>query len=233
MDNKALAVIKKAPLYKTINTPLKYLRHPSYNPRTITETKMTALMNSLDRDPEFMKVRPIFVNVHEGREGIIIAGNQRYEAALSLGWDKAPAMFVDVPLEQEKQWNVKDNINQGEWEQEQLSELLTGLHDQDVDLMGLGWSNEELVDYLDPTVAGVPPEEDPDYSGGTTPSKGRGARKKLEMIQISDPLIAYFQDVTNGDKPSPELIDRCSTAITELNKLKTKLLEKLQDVEED
>jgi DNA modification methylase len=100
------------------------LRPSEYNPRTLTKARFEDLKKSLRNDPEFLKVRPIIINTSQGREGVIIGGHMRYEAAKALGWTTLPVIEVDVPLEQEKAWNVKDNAHHGESDEQMLAELI-------------------------------------------------------------------------------------------------------------
>jgi len=60
------------------------------NPRKIGEKEFLKLKNSIKRDPKFMELRPIIVDDN----GIILGGNQRYNAIKSLGMEEIPDNWV-------------------------------------------------------------------------------------------------------------------------------------------
>ena len=104
--------------------PVGNLRvHPS-NPRRLTRARFEDLKRSLKADPEFLKVRPIIVNVAEDRRGIVIGGNMRLEAAKAIGMTEVPVVEVEADEATEKRWLLKDNSHHGEWENEMLAELV-------------------------------------------------------------------------------------------------------------
>ena len=187
--------MKDAEHFKLYMLPVSALTPADYNPRTISDENYQALKTSLEKDPDFMKARPIIVNTEGGRLGVVIAGNQRLRAAKELGWKKEPVVLVDVPEEKEKVWNIKDNVNQGEFVPEQLSELLGGLRDEGIDLSGIGFNPEETVDLLDLDTTDVSPEEDPENTGTTPAGGGKPYREcpscgfvghKREFVKLSE-----------------------------------------------
>ena len=60
------------------------------NPRIITDEAFTGLKNSIERDGDFMALRPIIVD--EG--GVVIGGNQRFKALRDLGYDRIPDEWI-------------------------------------------------------------------------------------------------------------------------------------------
>ena len=104
--------------------PIAQIQGSQYNPRTLTRARFEDLKRSLKEDPDFLRVRPIIVNTHPGREGVIIGGHMRFEAAKALGWTEIPCVEVDVPPEKERAWNVKDNAHHGVFDEEKLAELI-------------------------------------------------------------------------------------------------------------
>ena len=60
------------------------------NPRIITDEAFTGLKNSIERDKDFMALRPIIVD--EG--GVVIGGNQRFKALRDLGYDRIPDEWI-------------------------------------------------------------------------------------------------------------------------------------------
>ena len=103
---------------------LKDLKPNPKNPRIISEDQLEKLKNSIKRDPEFMKLRPI---VHDG--GMILGGNMRYRACLALGKKEVPNSWVkdasDLTDEQKRRFIVVDNAPDGmtgDWDWEELSD---------------------------------------------------------------------------------------------------------------
>jgi ParB-like chromosome segregation protein Spo0J len=84
-------------------------------------------------------VEPIVINTHKGRENTIIGGHQRIKAAEALGWDTFPCVEVDLPLERERELNVRLNKTTGEFDFDKLANFF----DAD-ELTEWGFSDEEL-----------------------------------------------------------------------------------------
>lgn len=172
MDQDALNQLKSYPLLQVVDVPLSLLFASEYNPRRFkSDESKEALKTSLREDPDFMRARPIIVNMHEGREGIIIAGHKRFLTAAELEWPTVPVMFVDVPEGKEKAWNVKDNIHNGEWIPEKLKENMTELRDLGYDMGTLGFTGGEVVDVMGGLTLGSENHSTPPNTG-TTPKKG-------------------------------------------------------------
>lgn len=190
MDSKNETLIKKlqaAPTLTTINIPVEVLRNSEYNPRKITEEKFQALVDSIKSDEDFMKVRPLIVNVRKGRTGVVIAGNQRLKAVIQLGWEKVPCVLVDVPEAKEKAWNIKDNVSAGEFDKEHLRELILDLRDDNIDLSSIGFAPEELVELTDISPEIIDPKDDPENKGTTPRPKVKIAAGAI----ITCPKCAY------------------------------------------
>ena len=116
--------------------PIKELTPAEYNPRYISDDAFEQLKKSLK---DFDAVEPIVINSHKGRENTIIGGHQRIKAAEALGWDTFPCVEVDLPLERERELNVKLNKTTGEFDEEKLANFF----DAD-ELTEWGFSDEEL-----------------------------------------------------------------------------------------
>lgn len=86
------------------------LVHPDYNPRQISEYDFKNLKKSL---ASFDAVEPAIINTYEGRENIIVGGNQRIRAAMDLGWKEFPCVFVKLDEKQERELNIRLNRNTG------------------------------------------------------------------------------------------------------------------------
>jgi len=116
--------------------PIKELIPAEYNPRYISDDAFDQLAKSLQ---DFDAVEPIVINTHKGRENTIIGGHQRIKAAEALGWDTFPCVEVDLPLERERELNVKLNKTTGEFDFDKLANFF----DAD-ELTEWGFSDEEL-----------------------------------------------------------------------------------------
>ena len=110
-----------------------------YNPRQLTKDQYTQLKDSLTR---FGLVDPLIVNKHKSRKNILVGGHQRLKIAKEMGMEKIPCVEVDLPLDQEKELNIRLNKNVGEWDYDSLANYF------DVsELMEWGFSNDELQFY--------------------------------------------------------------------------------------
>lgn len=81
---------------------------------------------------------------------VVIAGHTRLKAAMSLGMDKVLVRWMDLDPAQAAALALADN-RVGEiagWDDAALREVLADLEAQQVDLSGLGWSDEEMQALL-------------------------------------------------------------------------------------
>ena len=115
---------------KTIK--LNTLKPNDRNPRKISDDALAKLCESIQRDPQFMELRPIIVD----EDNVILGGNQRYAACLKLGKKEVPASWVKTASgltpEQRKRFVVVDNAPEGmagEW---------------DIDILAADWELPEL-----------------------------------------------------------------------------------------
>ncbi len=173
MDQETINQLRLYPLLTVSDVPVQLIASSEYNPRKFRDdAAKESLKQSLKADPDFMRVRPIIVNMFEGREGVIIAGDKRFISAAELEWPTVPVVFVSVPIEKEKAWNLKDNIHQGEWDVAKRKDLVMELRDMGMDMGSIGYTGGEIVDIM----GGVQlsgegdHKNDPNYNG-TTPRK--------------------------------------------------------------
>jgi len=120
--------------------PVTSLRHAEYNPRLSDEATLAPIIRSIEIHG---LVDPLIVNCAPGREGIVIGGNQRLEAAKKLGLAEVPVVYLNIPdLEQEKSLCVRLNKAVGEWDKILLAELGESF------LADVGFSSEEIDDII-------------------------------------------------------------------------------------
>lgn len=163
--------IHRVPLLTVIPVKIDFplLKVPEYNPKGVTEEAVIATMKSIKNDPDWLKLRPIVINVHEGREGVIIAGSVRWHACARLGMDTFPGAFVDCDLKTERERNVRDNAQPDAIDYAKMGILLTDIRNDGSDMEAMGLLPDQVIGYISP-----PGEGDATDSGdynGTTPSK--------------------------------------------------------------
>jgi len=124
---------------------IKDLKLSEYNPRKITEQELKKLERSIT---EFGFIVPIIINQSPERMNVVIGGHQRIKVAEKLGMTEVPYMAVHLELTKERALNLALNKIGGEFEEEQLTELLMKIEEENEDILSLtGFSNEE-VNYL-------------------------------------------------------------------------------------
>ena len=120
------------------------------NPRYIKDDQFQTLCDSLQDNPEYFEARPIILSNRTGKL-IILAGNQRYRAAKSIGRASVPTILLEGLTEaKEKEIIIRDNISNGNW---------------DWDILANEWNEEDLKDWglenMDFPVEPITEEEQP------------------------------------------------------------------------
>jgi hypothetical protein len=122
---------------RDINDVIPYDNNPRKNKKAVA-----AVAKSLE---EFGWQQPIVVD----REGIIIVGHTRYQAAIELGMSKVPVLIAkDLDDEQVRAYRIADNKSgeYAEWDFDKLAEEVNALADADYDLSSLCMTQGELDD---------------------------------------------------------------------------------------
>lgn len=102
------------------------------NPRTIKKDDMERLKKSIKDNPDYFEARPIILSNRTG-DLVILAGNQRYEAAKALGIDEVPTFLLEGLTEaREREIIIRDNVSNGDW---------------DMDALANEWDTQELTDW--------------------------------------------------------------------------------------
>lgn len=118
------------------------------NPRIIKDTDFQKLKDSLSSamGTQFFSARPCIVSRRTG-ENIIIAGNTRYQAAVDLGWEKVPVVYMpkNITEEQENEIIIRDNVNNGQWDFDELANAwdLSSLNDWGLSMIPKHTEQEE------------------------------------------------------------------------------------------
>jgi len=104
-----------------IKNPIEY-RHVSLlrplqgNPRKVTDKEFLNLRNSIATLPGFFEARPLILSDRTGTL-VIIAGNQRYHAAIAEGIPDVPTCLISgLNKEEEDEITYRDNEHAGEWD---------------------------------------------------------------------------------------------------------------------
>ena len=124
------------------------------NPRKITTDELSKLATSIK---EFGFVEPVVVN----KGNTVIGGHQRLKAAKLAGLKSVPCYYVDLSPKKATALNIALNKISGEWDEENLVELLA---EMDNDIFPLtGFDDKELEDLIKQLGAGdiEPLQEDP------------------------------------------------------------------------
>jgi len=111
---------------------LNELKKLPNNPRIIRDKQFKTLCDSIRDNPKYFEARPIILSNRTG-EMVIIAGNQRYEAAKSLKLKEVPTFLIEgLDEAKEREIIIRDNISNGEF---------------DFDLLANEWSDLPLVEW--------------------------------------------------------------------------------------
>lgn len=136
--------------------PIDTLKGASYNPRTMPDASMKALMRGIE---EFGVVDPIICNTITGN---IVGGHQRWEAAKRLKLTHVPTVWVSLDEKREMALNLALNKISGDWDLPKLKDVLEELDDGAFDLELTGFSDEEIEALLTAAPPGVEGLTDPD-----------------------------------------------------------------------
>jgi len=113
------------------------------NPRFIKDKEFQTLCDSIRDNPEYFEARPLILSDRTGKL-VIIAGNQRYEAAKVVKLEEAPTYLIEGLTEaKEREIIIRDNINNGEFDFEILA-------NQWAELPLIDWGVKLPEDWLSP-----------------------------------------------------------------------------------
>lgn len=101
---------------------LSELKKLPNNPRTIKDASFKSLCKSIQDNPDYFEARPVILSDRTGQL-VIIAGNQRFEAAKYLKLKEIPTHLLSgLTEEREKEIIIRDNVANGEWDFELLKD---------------------------------------------------------------------------------------------------------------
>jgi len=174
--------------------PLDSLIPWPHNPRTISPAQLAALSRSV---AEFGMVDPILVRKEDR---VVIGGHQRLEVAKALGLATVPVVFLCLSEHQASLLNLALNKISGEWDWEQLGQLLTELRDlPEVDVSLSGFDTEELEDLLAELEAQQAAPEAPDFAAADAPVEV----KSTGRVQLGQLWLLGRHRLLCGDSLTP------------------------------
>lgn len=100
----------------------------SKNPRWLHDDEGKRLKKSLIDSPEFLEYKPLMVYAMNNGKYVTICGNMRLRIALQLReegyseFDTIPCVILkaDTPIEKIKEYAIKDNVQAGNWDWDEL-----------------------------------------------------------------------------------------------------------------
>ena len=124
------------------------------NPRYLKGEEHDKLKKSLKDSPELLQYKPLMVYAAEGGKFVVICGNMRLRICQELnnegieGFDALPCFVLnkDVPIAKIKEYAIKDNVQAGNWDWDELANgdwEVDDLQDWGVDCSFLGNDSEE------------------------------------------------------------------------------------------
>ena len=101
----------------------------SKNPRYLKESEHDKLKKSLTDSPEFLEYKPLMVYAMDNGNYVTICGNMRLRVANELHldghseFDTIPCVILkaDTPIEKIKEYAIKDNVQAGNWDWDELA----------------------------------------------------------------------------------------------------------------
>lgn len=87
------------------------------NPRYIRDENYKKLVQSIKDFPEMRDIREIVVN----KDMVILGGNMRYRAMQEAGIKETQVKIVDLSEEKQREFIIKDNLESGEWNWDELA----------------------------------------------------------------------------------------------------------------
>lgn len=133
----------------------------SKNPRYLKESEHDKLKKSLTDSPEFLEYKPLMVYAMDNGNYVTICGNMRLRVANELRldghseFDTIPCVVLkaDTPIEKIKEYAIKDNVQAGNWDWDELANGEWEIEDLDdwgvnTSFLNAGESDADTLDGL-------------------------------------------------------------------------------------
>lgn len=168
------------------------------NPRYLKDEEHDKLKKSLKDSPELLQYKPLMVYAIEGGKFVVICGNMRLRICQELhnegveAFDALPCFVLnkDVPIAKIKEYAIKDNVQAGNWDWDELANgdwEVEDLQDWGVDCSFL--TESEDADNLEKKE-----KEEKDYSDEIV------SEYKLEVdCKNEETLQALYEELTGRE----------------------------------
>ena len=133
----------------------------SKNPRWLHDDEGKKLKKSLIDSPEFLEYKPLMVYAMDNGNYVTICGNMRLRVANELRldghseFDTLPCVILkaDTPIEKIKEYAIKDNVQAGNWDWDELGNGEWDVEDLDewgvnTSFLNAGESDADTLDGL-------------------------------------------------------------------------------------
>ena len=111
-----------------------------YNPKSCSPKEEAGIEASIKR---FGFVDPLIINEHPDRFNIIVGGHQRVRIAKKLGYDTVPCVVVNLPLDKEKELNIRLSKNTAS-----IDNAILAVHFSKELLEDVGFKSTELSSFM-------------------------------------------------------------------------------------
>lgn len=162
---------------RAILMPVRDLTLPEWNPRIIRTIEFENLCQSILADPAMLWRRPAGVQLRSDdgtQTNVVYMGSQRCRALLALfeqerfptqllfdNLPAIPAVIDDISDRLAYERGLRDNVHSGEWQDEQLRDVMNRIMEQGGDVETLGIPDAQLRELLADLSPGDPADETP------------------------------------------------------------------------
>lgn len=174
----------------------------SKNPRYLKESEYDKLKKSLIDSPEFLEYKPLMVYAMNNDNYVTICGNMRLRVARKLReeghteFDTIPCVILkaDTPIEKIKEYAIKDNVQAGNWDWDELANgewETDDLQDWGVDCSFLQHDDaENLDDFFEEVESGEAKKEKKIEIKVRIPEEEEDAKDTIKQL-VEDALVEY------------------------------------------
>lgn len=172
------------------------------NPRYLKGEEHDKLKKSLKSSPELLQYKPLMVYAIEGGKFVVICGNMRLRICQELhnegaeGFDALPCFVLnkDVPIAKIKEYAIKDNVQAGNWDWDELANgdwEVEDLQDWGVDCSFLQHDDaENLDDFFEEVKSGEAKKEKKIEIKVSIPEEEEDTKDIIKQL-IEDALVEY------------------------------------------
>lgn len=174
----------------------------SKNPRWLHDDEGKKLKKSLIDSPEFLEYKPLMVYALDNGNYVTICGNMRLRVANELRldghseFDTIPCVILkaDTPIEKIKEYAIKDNVQAGNWDWDELANgewETDDLQDWGVDCSFLQHDDaENLDDFFEEVESGEAKKEKKIEIKVRIPEEEEDTKDTIKQL-IEDALVEY------------------------------------------